>query len=63
MNVTEKLRQECFLYVIKEHSGAFYRYAYSVLLSRQDAEDAVSETVLKAFEHLQDLKHLYKMKS
>lgn len=63
MNVTEKLRQECFLYVLKEHSGAFYRYAYSVLLSRQDAEDAVSETVLKAFEHLQDLKHLYKMKS
>ena len=63
MNITEKLRQECFLFMVKEHSGAFYRYAYSILLNRQDAEDAVSETVLKAFEHLQDLRHLHKMKS
>ena len=58
-----QIRKEYFLLVVKENAEIFYRYAYSVLLNRQDAEDAVSETILKAFEHLNDLKHLHKMKS
>lgn len=63
MHIKDKLKQEYFLSIIKEHSAAFYRYAYSILLNRQDAEDAVSETILKAFEHLNDLIHIHKMKS
>lgn len=63
MYIKDKMRKEYFLLVIKENAGAFYRYAYSVLLSRQDAEDAVSETILNAFEHLNDLRHIQKMKS
>ena len=46
-----QIRKEYFLLVVKENAEIFYRYAYSVLLNRQDAEDAVSETILKAFEH------------
>ncbi len=63
MRMKEKLRQEYFLSAVKENASAFYRYAYSVLLNRQDAEDAVSEMVLKAFEHLNDLRHIHKMRS
>lgn len=63
MHIKDKFKQEYFLLIIKEHSAAFYRYAYSILLNRQDAEDAVSETILKAFEHLNDLIHIHKMKS
>lgn len=63
MRIKEKLRQECFLSAVRENAGAFYRYAYSVLLNRQDAEDAVSEMILKAFEHLDDLRHIHKMRS
>lgn len=63
MHIKDKFKQEYFLLIIKEHSAAFYRYAYSILLNRQDAEDAVSETILKAFEHLNDLIHIRKMKS
>jgi len=63
MYIKDKIRKEYFLCVIKENAGAFYRYAYSVLLSRQDAEDAVSETILNAFEHLNDLRQIQKMKS
>ena len=63
MCIKKQIRKEFFLLVVKENADIFYRYAYSVLLSRQDAEDAVSETILKAFEHLNDLKHVHKMKS
>lgn len=63
MCIKNKVRKEYFLLVVKENAAIFYRYAYSVLLSKQDAEDAVSETILKAFEHLNDLKHIQKMKS
>lgn len=63
MWIKEKLWQERFLSVVKDNSGAFYRYAYSVLLNQQDAEDAVSETILKAFEHLSDLRCVSKMRS
>ncbi len=63
MCIKNKVRKEYFLLVVKENAAIFYRYAYSVLLSKQDAEDAVSETILKAFEHLNDLKHIHKMKS
>ncbi len=63
MCIKNKVRKEYFLLVVKENAAIFYRYAYPVLLSKQDAEDAVSETILKAFEHLNDLKHIHKMKS
>ncbi len=63
MWINERLRQERFLSAVKENSGVFYRYAYSVLLNRTDAEDAVSEMVLKAFEHLKELKNIHKMRS
>lgn len=63
MYIKKQIKKEYFLFIVKENADIFYRYAYSVLLNRQDAEDAVSETMLKAFEHLDDLKHLHKMKN
>lgn len=63
MKSSETKKQELFLTAITEHADAFYRYAYSVLLNKQDAEDAVSETILKAFSHLSDLRQPAKMRS
>ncbi|MDE7311849.1 MAG: RNA polymerase sigma factor [Eubacterium sp.] len=63
MKSKQAKRQELFLAAVTENTGAFYRYAYSVLLNRQDAEDAVSEMILKAFSHLDCLRQLSKMRS
>lgn len=63
MRNSKAKKQELFLIAVTENTDAFYRYAYSVLLNRQDAEDAVSETILKAFSHLGDLRQPAKMRS
>lgn len=53
MNQIDKQK---FTELILANKTAMYRLAYGILRSKADAEDAVSETVLKAYEHLGDLK-------
>lgn len=57
--VGEKVRtidKEQFCRLICAHETSMYRYALGVLKNPADAEDAVGETVLKAYAHLTQLK-------
>ncbi len=47
---------ETFSELIREYTPALYRLAYGILSNREDAEDAVSESVLKAYEKLHTLR-------
>lgn len=47
---------ETFCGYIREYMPNLYRLAYAVLNNREDAEDAVSESVLKAYEKLHTLR-------
>ncbi len=40
-----------------------YRFAFSIVENRTDAEDVVCEAIVKAFEHMNDLKDSEKLKS
>lgn len=48
--------QKTFSSLIKEYSVNMYRLSYGILHSGADAEDAVSEAVLKAYENLNTLR-------
>lgn len=48
--------KETFAALIREHTPALYRLAYGILHNRADAEDVVSESVLKAYEKLHTLR-------
>ncbi len=47
---------ETFSGLIREYTPALYRLAYGILSNREDAEDVVSESVLKAYEKLHTLR-------
>lgn len=49
-------RDERFIQAVREHRGAMYRVALSMLRSRADAEDAVSEATVQAYAHLDALR-------
>lgn len=59
----EQQKIECFVKIVQEYKTAMFRLAFSIVLSKEDAEDVVSEAVLKAYSHLKDLRHVKKMKS
>lgn len=44
--------RETFCGLIREYTPALYRLAFGILHNREDAEDVVSESVLKAYEKL-----------
>jgi RNA polymerase sigma-70 factor (ECF subfamily) len=46
----------CFLEMVRPYERSIYLLAYSVLKNKQDAEDAAQETVLKAFQHIDQLR-------
>ncbi len=48
---------ETFSGLIREYTPALYRLAYGILYNREDAEDVVSESVLKAYEKLHTLRN------
>ena len=50
------MEKEQFCHKIRDLETSMYRYALGVLKSPADAEDAVGETVLKAYAHLAQLK-------
>lgn len=59
----EQKRIDCFVNVVEEHKTALFRLAFSIVLNKEDAEDAVSDAILKAYSHLEDLKNIKKMKA
>lgn len=48
--------RETFSRLIREYTPALYRLALGILHNREDAEDVVSESVLKAYEKLHALR-------
>ena len=55
--------KEQFCHKIRELETSMYRYALGVMKNPADAEDAVGETVLKAYAHLAQLKHPERFRS
>lgn len=51
-----KLSKEDFSEMIIKNQVSMYRLAMSILKNTADAEDTVSESILKAYEHLASLK-------
>ena len=51
------MTREDFLENIKSYTLHMYRLAFSILRNQQDAEDAVSEAVLRAYENLGALRN------
>ena len=55
--------EKVFVKIITENKAGLYREAYSYLLNKEDAEDAVGNAILKAYTHIKDLRNVKKMKS
>ena len=51
-----KIHKEKFADLIREHKISMYRLAFGILCNKEDAEDAVSEAIIKAYEHLDSLR-------
>lgn len=51
-----------FTEIVLAHAGALHRFAFSLCKNNFDAEDLVSETILKAFENFSKLKDESKVK-
>lgn len=59
----KKMDETDFIRLTLENKLGMYRLAFSILRNEADAEDAVSETVLKAYEKLDNLRNTNKFKS
>lgn len=59
----EQHRKSLFIKFVGENKVPMYRFAYSIVQNQQDAEDVVSEAILRAYTHLEELRNLKKMKS
>ena len=57
------LSEDKFAELILENQNAMYRLAMGILKNNADAEDAVSSSIINAFEHLHCLKKPEKFKS
>ncbi len=57
------LSEDKFAELILENQNAMYRMAMGILKNNADAEDAVSSSIINAFEHLHSLKKPEKFKS
>lgn len=58
-----EIKKEQFSKLIKSYSGSMYRLAAGMLQNQQDAEDAVSEAVLRACENIGKLRSTEKFKA
>lgn len=63
MNGKEQCLNNLFIETVDKNRTAMFRLAYSIVLNKEDAEDSVSECILKAYSHLADLKNIKKMKA
>lgn len=50
-----RITKECFTVVVEEVKDVMYRISYGILKNEADAEDAVAEALLKAWEKLGNL--------
>ena len=57
------ITREAFEKLINEYKSNMYRLALGILQNQYDAEDAVSESVLKAYENLVKLRNADKFKA
>lgn len=57
------MKNEQFSELIRSCSGSMYRLAVGMLQNQQDAEDAVSEAVLRAYENIGKLRSTEKFKA
>lgn len=57
------ISREQFSELIRETKIPMYRLAYGILRNGPDAEDAVGESIIRAYEHLDSLKDADKFKS
>ena len=56
-------QDKMFVEVVTNNKEGFYREAYSYLLNKEDAEDAVSNAILKAYSKLSERQNLSKMRA
>ena len=56
-------QQDYFIQFIRENKNNMYRFAYSILRNEMDAEDAVSEAIMKGYENIHRLRDRDKMKT
>ena len=50
------MKEEVFEQRIREYTPNMYRLAYGILQNHEDAQDAVGETILRAFEKIHTLR-------
>ena len=60
--MTEKIRTERFCSAVFEMKGDMYAIALSILKNKEDSEDAVQQTLYKAYERLDTLRFTEKFK-
>ena len=56
------IQQDDFIQFVKENKSGMYRFAFSILKNDVDAEDAVSEAIIKGYENLSKLRDKEKLK-
>ena len=54
----KKIHDQYFIDIVNQNKTGLYREAYSYLQNAADAEDAVSNTILKAYEKIETLKDM-----
>lgn len=57
-----RIQKEKFAELIREYKVPMYRISYGILQNQADAEDAVGESIIKAYEHLDSLRDPGKFK-
>lgn len=57
------MKKEEFADLVLQYQQSMYRLALGILRNDRDAEDALSETIMKAYEHLAGLREKEKFKS
>lgn len=57
-----RITKEKFADLIREYKLPMYRLSYGILQNEMDAEDAVGEAVIKAYEHLDSLREIDKFR-
>lgn len=63
MNRKNQSLNSFFIETVDANKTAMFRLAYSIVLNKEDAEDVVSESILKAYSHLYELRNTKKMKA
>lgn len=63
MNMKKQGLTDFFIETVGENKTAMFRLAYSIVLNKEDAEDAVSDSILKAYSHLSELRNVSKLKA